>query len=177
MMALTIIRQLSQNIRTSQCYTIMADECTDISNHEQFTICVSWVSDDFEDHEDFVGLYQVGTIDAVCLEHSIRDTLLRMGVSLSQCRGQCYDGASNMSGIRNGVTTILQREVKRAVYTHCYGHALNLAVGYTMKQSKVCCEALQVAFEISKLIKFSPKRNAAFERIKAEDPEDDCRLY
>ena len=35
---------------------------------------------------------------------------------------------------------------------HCYVHALNLAVSYTVKQSKVCCEALEVAYEISKLI-------------------------
>ena len=71
-----------------------------------------------------------------------------------------------MCGSRNGVATRLQREEKRAAYTHCYGHALNLAVGYTMKQLKVCCEAMEVGYEISKLIKYSPKRNAAFERIK-----------
>ncbi len=52
-MALTIVRQLSQDIRSSQCYTIMADECTDISNQEQFTICVRWVSNDLKDHEHF----------------------------------------------------------------------------------------------------------------------------
>ena len=43
---------------------------------------------------------------------------------------------------------------------------MNLAIGETIKRSKVCCDALDVAFEISKLIKFSPKRNAAFDQIK-----------
>ncbi len=98
----------------------------------------------------FIGLYQVDIIDAVCLEHAIKDTLLRMGVSLSKCRGRCYDG---VCGSRNGVATKLQKEEKRAVYTHCYGHA---AVGQTMKQSKVCCEALEVGFEICKM--FSQKK-------------------
>ena len=37
---------------------------------------------------------------------------------------------------------------------------------------EVCCDALDTAFEISKLIKFSPKRNAAFDRIKSESEED-----
>ena len=69
-----------------------------------------------------------------------------MSVKLSECRGQCYDGASNMSGSRNGVATQFMAEEKRAVYTHCYGHALNLAVGDTIKRSKVCCEALETAF-------------------------------
>ncbi len=171
-MALQILREVSQNIRGSACFTIMADECTDISNKEQFTICIRWVGEDLQDHEDFIGLYGVESIHADCLVHAIKDTLLRMSVKLSECRGQCYDGASNMRGSRNGVATQFMGEEKRAVYTHCYGHALNLAVGDTIKQSKVCCEALETAFEISKLIKFSPKRNAAFNRIKAEIAED-----
>ena len=72
-----------------------------------------------------------------------------------------------MSGSRNGVAARLRAEEMRAVYTHCYGHALNLAVGATLKQSKICCDAMEVAFEVTKLIKFSPKRNAALERIKS----------
>ena len=58
------------------------------------------------------------------------------------------------------------------MYTHCYAHALNLAVGKTLKESKVCCDALDTAFEICKLINFSPKRNAAFDRIKSQTEED-----
>ena len=59
-------------------------------------------------------------------------------------------------------------EEKRAPYTHGYGYALNLAVGNAMKQCKVCSDASDMAFEICKLIKFSPKHNAAFDRIKSE---------
>ena len=36
----------------------------------------------------------------------------------------------------------------------------------------MCCDALDTAFEISKLIKVSPKRNAAFDRIKSENDKD-----
>ncbi len=42
-----------------------------------------------EDHEDFIGLYKVDSISAESLTHAIKDTLVRMNVSLSQCRGQC----------------------------------------------------------------------------------------
>ena len=59
------------------------------------------------------------------------------------------------------------------MYTHCYAHSLNLAVGNVIKRSKVCSDALDVAFEITKLVKFSPKRNAAFDRIKSEVVEED----
>ena len=57
--------------------------------------------------------------------------------------------------------------------THCYAHSLNFAVGNVIKKSKVCSDALDVAFETTKLVKFSPKRNAAFDWIKAEVFEED----
>ena len=53
--------------------------------------------------------------------------------------------------------------------THSYGHALNLALGYAIKQSKVCRDALDTVFEVSKLIGFSPKQNYALDCIKAEN--------
>ena len=115
------------------------------------------------------------TIDACTLFSTIEDVLLRMNLTVSQCRGQCYDGASNMVGCRKGVATQLARKEKRAVLTHCYGHALNLAVGDSMKQSKVCKDALDTAFEISKLIRYSPKRNSAFDRIKVENLTEEAR--
>ena len=146
----------------------MADECTDIANKEHFVVCIHWVDKTLSNHDDVIGLYNVGTIDADSLTAAIRDVLLCMGLKISQCGGQCYDGASNMAGSKHGVATQLLSEEPRSIQTHCYGHALNLAVADTMKQSKVCHDVLDTAFEICKLI-FSPKRNAAFDRIKVEN--------
>ena len=42
-----------------------------------------------------------------------------------------------------------------------------------MKQSKLCRDALDTAFEMSKLIRVSLKRNAAFDKIKVENPAED----
>ena len=56
------------------------------------------------------------------LVHTIKDVFLRMKVKLSECHGQCYDGALNTSGSRNGVAIQIIAEEKHAVYTHCYGH-------------------------------------------------------
>ena len=55
---------------------------------------------------------------------------------------------------------------------HCYGHALNLAVGDTVKRCKLLKDALDITFEVSKLVKFSPKRNAQFEKLKATLPPE-----
>ena len=166
-MALHILRQICRDVVINGFYTIMADECTDVSNKEQFTICLRWVNENLVDHEDVLGLYYVGTIEAESLIKAIIDVVCRAGLSLSQCRGQCYDGASNMPGSKRGVAVQIQAKERRAVLTHCYGHALNLAVGDTIKQS---CDSMDTAFEISELIRFSPKRNAC---IKVEVPADE----
>ena len=116
---------------------------------EQFTINLRWVDSKQQDHTEFIGLYTVDSIDAKSLVASIKDVLLRMALPLSNCRGQCYDGASNMSGAKGGVAAQLTAIESRALYTHCYCHALNLAIADTIKQSKVCRNALETAFEIT----------------------------
>lgn len=63
--------------------------------------------------------------------------LLCLNLAISNCRGQCYDGATNMSGVKSGVATTITNLESRALYTYCYGHALNLAVQDTVKGAKV----------------------------------------
>lgn len=84
----------------------------------------------------------VPSIDAATLTSVILDTLVRMNISLSKCRGQCYDGAINMTGAKKGVAANITKQELRAIYTHCYGHALNLAVGDTVERSKVMRDSL-----------------------------------
>ena len=47
------------------------------------------------------------------------------------------------------------------------------AVGDTIKQYKLCHDSMDTVFETSKLIWFSPKRNAVFDCIKVEAPADE----
>ena len=160
-MALAVLRDIFHSIHESTFYSIMCDECTDASNKEQLVICIRWIrNSDLEVHEDVIGLYAVTDIYAATIVKVIRDALVRMKLGLSKCRGQCYDGASNMSGPRSGVAKQLRDDEPRALYLHCHGHALNLAVGDAIKRCKHTKDALDIAFEVSKLVKFSPKRTA-----------------
>ena len=79
----------------------------------------------FEMFEDFVGLYQVESTEAEKIYGVITDVLLRLNLAVSKVRGQCYDGASAMSGAKSGVVARVHAVEPRAVFTHCYGHALN----------------------------------------------------
>ena len=173
-LSLQVMREIAKDMNNSayQFFSVMADEVTDSSNREQVVVCLRWVDNNMEPHEDFIGLHIVERITSDVIVSVLRDTILRMNLNLVNCRGQCYDGASNMSGIRNGVKTVIQREEKRAIYTHCYGHALNLAAGDTVKKQKLLRDTLDTTAEISKLLKYSPRRDTMFEKLKNDMSPD-----
>ena len=104
------------------------------------------------------------------LTTAIKDVLVRMNLPFEKLRGQCHDGASAMSSSKCGVAKTICDLEPRAVYTHCYGHALNLAAGDTLKQFKLMKEALETTREITKLIKYSPRRDGIFQRLKETLP-------
>ena len=52
--------------------------------------------------------------------------------------------------------------------THCYGHALNLAVADAIKSVQCISDSLYTEREIGKLVKKSPQRIAKLDKIRAE---------
>lgn len=167
-MALRVLREVVRCIQRTPFFTVMMDETTDATNKEQVVIVLRWVDDGFSVHEDFIGLYVVETIQASMLAEILKDTLMRLNLSVKKVRGQCYDGASTMAGCRSGLAKRLRDEEPRAVYTHCYGHSLSLAAGDAVKGSAVMKSALEVTHEVTKLVKFSPRRDALFQQLKKE---------
>ena len=59
---------------------------------------------------------------------TLMDALQLMQLKLGDVCGQCYDGTATMSGQKsmNG----------KCLFTHCYGHALNLGIGGTIKRGE-----------------------------------------
>ena len=138
----------------------MVDETTDVSNHEQATIVLRRVTDKTDMFEDFLGVYQVPSTNSSTLTKVVKDVLCRYNLSLGKLRGQCYDGASAIQGARSGVATRICEEEPRALYTHCYGHSINLAASDAIKRTKVMKHAMETAHEITKLVKYSPPSGA-----------------
>ena len=167
-MALEILRDIATNLQNAPFFTIMADEATDSANKEELVLCFRWVDNFLEVHEEFIGLYQISDTSADTVVKVIKDTLVRMTLSIKRCRGQCYDGAGTLAGVIRGVAAQIISEEPRALFTHCYGHALNLAASDSVMKCKVVKDAMDATFEISKLIKYSPKCDAMFLKLKSE---------
>lgn len=97
-------------MKSLKAISIIADEVTDVSNKEQLNLSLRWVSCDFEIHERPVELIHVPSTDANTIATMIQDCLVRFSLPITQCRGQAYDGAANMSGHVSGVAARLQKE-------------------------------------------------------------------
>ena len=157
-MALHILRDITADV-SGKWFTLMVDETTDMSNTEQMVVCLRFVDNNLEVYEEVVGLYSLESTSAETIVSTIKDILLRMNLRMDMCCGQCYDGASNMSGSNSGVATKIASLESRALYTHCYGHALNLATQDALRGVKIMGDTLDTVYEITKLIKKSPKRS------------------
>ena len=151
----------------------MADETADASNKEQLVVCIRWVDDQFEAHEEFIGLNHLHECNATAIVDSIKTAIRDMGFDTKKLRGQCYDGCSTMAGTKGGVATLMKLVEQRALYTHCYGHATNLACSDSIRQVKCVRDANDTVNEISKLVRKSPKRDSHLEKMKSEMSDDE----
>ena len=109
-------------------------------------------------------LLYIEYITAETIVAVLKDTILRMNLNLSMCHAQCYDGAANMKRVACEIKAI----EPTALYLHWYGHSLNLAAADTLKEVKPMADTLDHALEIRKLLKFSPRRDAIFDKLKQE---------
>ena len=85
MMNHSILRQIIRRAQTGKFYSVIADETTDSSRKQQLSESIS---------------------------PSLLDTLPRLGLDKHPLRGQCYDGASVMSG--NSAAGVAKRTRRRS---------------------------------------------------------------
>uniref|UniRef100_A0A1X7TFQ6 DUF4371 domain-containing protein n=1 Tax=Amphimedon queenslandica TaxID=400682 RepID=A0A1X7TFQ6_AMPQE len=119
----TIINEVKQ----AMFYSIIGDEVTDAENKEELSLVLRYVFNE-KINEVFVDFIEVERITGEVLGKAILQWLRSHGISVMHMRGQCYDGASNMSGARSGCKAVVQQDAPLAKYFHCAAHRLNLAV-------------------------------------------------
>ena len=128
--------------------------------------------------EDFLGFYEWEDIKSVTVVNAIKNILLRFKLSLQHCRGQRYNGASNIMGTKSVVGNKLLVEQIKALVTHCQGHCLRLAVKDLTACFKILCDTISTMREICVLVKYSLKRGNISWRMQKSfegnaDPDTD----
>ncbi|ODM90673.1 Zinc finger MYM-type protein 1 [Orchesella cincta] len=158
-----ILRRIVAIVKSARLYSLVVDETSDCSVKEQVSISVRIVNEKLESEEYFLGHYETSSTTGEVLEKIIVDGLQRFGFSLSDLRGQCYDGASNMSGKFNGVQARLLKLQPKAIYVHCLSHSLNLALQSVASKHPFFRDLLSCVHEVGTILHGSPKRMGEFE--------------
>lgn len=83
-----------KRVNDARCFAILADETTDISGIEQFSLCVRYIDGPTRCiREDFLQFVPVYDCCGKNLARVIVDSLNDYGVDVRYLRGQGYDGA------------------------------------------------------------------------------------
>ena len=75
-MALEVLREIAAEICSGDFFTIMVDEATDFANISQLILCIRWVDNNLDRHEDFIRLHSLDVVNADNIVEVIKDVIL-----------------------------------------------------------------------------------------------------
>ncbi|ODM90373.1 Zinc finger MYM-type protein 1 [Orchesella cincta] len=148
----SVLRSILPIIQSAKFFSVIVDETTDISVQEQVSLSVRVVSDSLEVREYFLGLYNTASTTGESLTAILLDTLQRFNLPLDNLRGQCYDGASNMSGKFRGVQS-----------------RSKLSLQDTISRNAFFRDVLSYVHEIGIILKGSPSRVAKYNELAGKN--------
>ena len=158
-----ILSSIISSIKKAKYFSVLADEVS-CHNVEHLPICVRFVDDNDEIREEFITFLKLERVRADDIANSIIQSLEGFGLSLDGLRGQGYDGASTMSGVKAGVQAKILEKQPKALYTHCAGHSINLAIlnSCSVPSIRNCIDQIK-GFTL--WIKYSAKREGLLKAI------------
>lgn len=165
-----VIRNIIKKIKENTFYAILLDETSDITVKEQISFCLRTVDkESFEIEEYFIGFYETPKTDSNTLFNILKDILCRLELNIHNIRGQCFDGASNVSGVHKGLQARTKEIEPRALFVHCQAHSLNLVTQDSMRNVEKARDILNFIKELITFIKQSPKRLSWFTMLQIEE--------
>ena len=124
----TIRQEVMSKMRNSPTISLMIDESTDVSVLKQLVVYGRSVVDGkLECH--FLGMRDLPDGRASTIEKSVLDFLHDNRLEIGSVSSFGSDGASVMTGCREGVATRLKRLNNNIISIHCVAHRLALAAG------------------------------------------------
>ncbi|KAB0798511.1 hypothetical protein PPYR_09504 [Photinus pyralis] len=133
-------QKLISDVKNATYFAIIVDSTPDITHTDQLTLILRFVDEKGKIRERFFGFLEIEQHDSSYLENVILSALSSLTLSITQCRGQSYDNAANMSGKYSGLQTRIKSHCPSAVFVPCASHSLNL-VGNAAAES--CPKAVQ----------------------------------
>ncbi|XP_033216978.1 zinc finger MYM-type protein 1-like [Belonocnema kinseyi] len=156
-MSKKVFNHIVAEIKEAKYFALITDSTPDISHEDQLPIICRYCLHG-QVYERFLQFLPISSHTGESLCKVTLEVLEANDISISNCRGQSYDNASNMSGKYVGVQARIQELNLLALYVPRVGHSLNL-VG--KNSVNVCIEAISFFGFIANLYAFfvaSPHR-------------------
>lgn len=172
LLATDVLSKIICCLKEAQYFALIIDETMDISTKEQISICFRYVDKNLQIEEVFVGFYETSSTTSATLLNIVLDVLMRYNLEIGNCRGQCYDGASNVSGHITGLQKRIKELEQRAIFVHCAAHNLNLVVQDAMQNIYCVRDFLIILREIIAFVRNSPKRLSIFQSLQDDNSSE-----
>jgi len=125
LMAKKVHSKIISEIAEAKYFSVSADSTPDLSHVDQLTVIVRYLWQG-EPVERFLTFLQLENHKAETLATNLLQYLEDESINFTDCRGQTYDNASNMSGRYAGMQAHLRKVNPLAFYIPCMAHSLNL---------------------------------------------------
>ena len=134
----SVRNSLVAKIKKNKYYGILLDSTPDVAHREKLSFVVRFVDVDltkiFDSRIISWGFTQLLVKDAATLETIVMENIKAYGLSLADCRSQCYDNAAVMAGQIAGLQQRIAVHNPKALFVNCDNHSLNLAGAHAAKQ-------------------------------------------
>ena len=156
------------DIQENKFFSILADEVTDCSTKEQMPLVLRYVDSENKINKRFIKFIHCDEgVTGKALSDKILNCIVgELSLEITNCRGQCYDGAANMVGKYSGVAAHILTQNELAIYTHCASHRLNLCVASAC-QLQTVKNMMENMTRIGNFFN-TPKRQALLEKMIME---------
>ena len=125
---------LLKRLQQTTYYSIMADECTDITTVEELSVFCRW-EEKGKPEEHFLEIIHLRQANAESIYIALVEYLKQKKLQINRIVGMGFDGVSTFSGNRSGVQTRLKTLAPYALFVHCHCHVLQLACVHKREQN------------------------------------------
>ena len=129
---------LLKHLHQAPFYSIMADECTDVSTVEELSLFCRLIENG-EPTEHFIDLHMKKT-DAKSIYFALVECLKSKNIQLSNHIVMGFNGAATFSGEKSVVQARMKKHSPHALFVHCHCHQLQLACVHAANGTTCLCD-------------------------------------
>ena len=164
--------EIVHRLKEAMFFAVIVDKTPDTSHKEQLSVTVRYVCGENVE-ERLLSVKKVDETSSETLFKTVCQTFEEHHIDVKNLRGQCYDGASKISGNHTGLQARLKELSPSAMFVHCYAHVLNLVIVDTMTSNRAARDFFGVLQNLSVFIQTCTKRHAVYAKKQAEIHEEE----